>query len=111
MIRVSELKLPISDSEPTEAALIPYICAALAIKPADLLSHCTYKRSYDARRSVMALTYIVDCTIANEAEVLHAQRNNPHVKVSPDINYFPVAQAPGDLLPKQRPIVVGANGL
>ncbi len=107
MIRVSELKLPMTDAEPSEADLIPHICAALAIKPSELLSHCTYKRSYDARRSVMALTYIVDCTVANEAAVLHAQRNNPHVKVSPDIRYYPVGQAPRKLLPKQRPIVVG----
>jgi uncharacterized protein len=107
MIRVSELKLPITDSEPSEADLIPHICKALNIQAAELLSHRTYKRSYDARRSVMALTYIVDCSVANEGAVLHAQRNNPHVKVSPDIHYYPVGQAPIQLLPKQRPIVVG----
>jgi uncharacterized protein len=107
MIRVSELKLPITDHEPSESDLIPYLCKALSISTADLLSHCTYKRSYDARRSVMALTYIVDCTVANETAVLHAQRNNPQVKASPDIRYYPVGQAPAALLPKQRPIVVG----
>jgi uncharacterized protein len=107
MIRVSELKLPITDQAPSEFDLIPYICKALSIQPAELLSHCTYKRSYDARRSVMALTYIVDCTLTNEAAVLHAQRNNPHVKISPDIHYYPVGQAPSHCLPKQRPIVVG----
>jgi uncharacterized protein len=107
MIRVSELKLPITDNEPNEADLIPHICKALGLAPTELLSHCTYKRSYDARRSVMALTYIVDCSVVNEAAVLHAQRNNPHVKVSPDIRYYPVGEAPSDLLPKQRPIVVG----
>ncbi len=107
MIRVSELKLPITDSEPCEADLIPHICRALSIQAAELLSHKTYKRSYDARRSVMALTYIVDCTLANEGAVLHAQRTNPHVKVSPDIHYYPVGQAPSDLPSKQRPIVVG----
>jgi uncharacterized FAD-dependent dehydrogenase len=107
MIRVSELKLPITHSEPSEQDLIPHICKALSIPATQLLSHCTYKRSYDARRSVMALTYIVDCTVADEAAVLHAQRNNPHVKVSPDINYYPVGHAPATVLAKQRPIVVG----
>ncbi len=110
MIRVSELKIPLKagqTAEPAEADLIPYVCAALGIKPSDLLSHCTYKRSYDARRSVMALTYIVDCTVLDEATLLAAHRDNPHVKVSPDIRYYPVGQAPDKLLPKQRPIVVG----
>jgi uncharacterized protein len=110
MIRVSELKLPLKTgqtTEPAKADLIPYICTALGIDKADLLSHCTYKRSYDARRSVMALTYIVDCTVANEAALLHAHRDNPHVKVSPDIAYYPVGQASEHLASKHRPIVVG----
>ena len=110
MIRVSELKIPLKTgqtTEPAEADLIPYICAALGIKPAQLLSHCTYKRSYDARRSVMALTYIVDCTVLDEAALLATHRDNPQVKVSPDIAYYPVGQAPDTLLPQQRPVVVG----
>ncbi len=110
MIRVSELKIPLAKhatEAPSEEALIPYICMALGIQATDLLSHCTYKRSYDARRSVMALTYIVDCTVHNEAAILQLHRDNPHIKPSPDINYYPVATAPTALLPKQRPIVVG----
>jgi uncharacterized protein len=107
MIRVSELKLPLQSAEPQEADLIPYLCAALGIPAQDLLSHCTYKRSYDARRSVMALTYIVDCTIANETQVLALHRDNPHVKVCPDIHYYPIGQAPATMPPKLRPVVVG----
>ncbi len=107
MIRLSELKIPLQGTEPSEADLAPYICAALGIPSADLLNHCTYKRSYDARRSVMALTYIVDCTVAHEGAVLQAHRDNPHVKPAPDMQYYPVGQAPAMLSSQQRPIVIG----
>jgi hypothetical protein len=40
MIRVSELKLPITDTEPSEQDLIPHICRALGIPVVQLLSHC-----------------------------------------------------------------------
>ena len=110
MIRLSELKIPLAKNATdalNESALTPYICQALGIKPDELMSYCTYKRSYDARRSVMALTYIIDCTVANEVAVLQLHRDNPHIKRAPDMRYYPVAHATEILLPKQRPIVVG----
>ena len=107
MIRVSELKLPLTQIEPQDAALVPLLCAALGISSGDLISFCTFKRSYDARRSVMAWIFIVDCTVANEAGVLHAQRNNPHVKPAPDMAFVPAGQAPASLAEKDRPIIVG----
>lgn len=110
MIRLSELKIPLAKNAtdaPNELALIPYICQALGIKPDELIHYCTYKRSYDARRSVMALTYTVDCTVCNEADILQLHCNNPHIKSTPDMVYYPVTQATNYLNPKQRPIVVG----
>ena len=110
MIRLSELKIPLAKNAtdaPNELALIPYICQALSIKPDELINYYIYKRSYDARRSVMALTYIVDCTVSNEADILQLHRNNPHIKPTPDMSYYPITQAPNYLNPKQRPIVVG----
>ena len=102
MIRVSELKLPLDHEL---AALAPAICVALKIKPADLINHCVYKRSYDARRGVMALTYIVDCTVNNEGAVLSKHSASPHIKPAPDLRYSPVGQAPAVV--KDRPIVIG----
>jgi uncharacterized protein len=110
MIRLSELKIPLEKhaiDAPSEEALVPYICRALGIKPEELINHCTYKRSYDARRSVMALTYIVDCTVLNEAAILQLHRDNPNVKPAPDMGYYPVAHSPNQLKAKQRPVVVG----
>lgn len=107
MLRVSELKLPLTTQDPQDSALAPLICAALDIPADDLISFCTFKRSYDARRSVMAWIFIVDCIIANEAHVLHAQRHNPHIKPTPDMAFYPVGQAPASLAAADRPIIVG----
>lgn len=109
MIRISELKVPLSKEAPSEAALKPYVCKALGISENELLWLCTFKRSYDARRGVMALTFIIDCAVANEAEVLQKHVGNPHIKPAPDISYKPVAQAPAGGA-KDRPIVVGFGG-
>lgn len=110
MIRISELKIPLmtcSSTPPDNEALIPYICCALKIRAEDLINFCVYKRSYDARRSVMALTYIIDCTVHNEEQLLGVHCDNPNIQLAPHLNYYPVAHAPIHLQPKQRPIVVG----
>jgi len=102
MLRITELKLPL-EHQPEE--LQTAILARLGIKPADLRSVTVYKRSYDARKSMMVLTYIVDLDVANEAQLLAKFKDDLHVMPTPDTGYHFVGQAPAHL--EHRPIVVG----
>ncbi len=103
MLRLTELRLPLDHApEALQAAILQ----RLGIPAQDLISHTIYKRSYDARKSsAIILTYIVDVEVANEAEVLAKFTGDINVKVTPDMDYKFVAQAPENLT--HRPIVVG----
>jgi len=102
MLRITELKLPL-EHQPEE--LQTAILVRLGIKPADLRSFTVFKRSYDARKSMMVLTYIVDLDVANEAQLLAKFKDDLHVMPTPDTGYHFVGQAPAHL--EHRPIVVG----
>ena len=102
MLRITELKLPLDHSE---AELTDAIVAFLGIKPADLKSYTVFKRSYDARRGVMSLAYIIDMEVEGEARLLARFKGNAHVLPTPDTSYHFVTQAPATL--KKRPLVVG----
>lgn len=102
MLRITELKLPLEHQpEALEAAII----TRLGIKAADLHSFTVFKRSYDARRSMMMLTYIIDADVANQDRLLAKFKDDLHVMETPDTSYHFVTQAPASL--KQRPVVVG----
>ncbi|WP_062789758.1 NAD(P)/FAD-dependent oxidoreductase [Aquitalea pelogenes] len=102
MLRITELKLPLDHSE---AELSDAIVAFLGIKPADLKSYTVFKRSYDARRGVMSLAYIIDMEVEGEARLLARFKGNAHVLPTPDTSYHFVTQAPATL--QKRPLVVG----
>lgn len=102
MLRITELKLPLDHSE---AELTDAIVAFLGIKPGDLKSYTVFKRSYDARRGVMSLAYIIDMEVEGEARLLARFKGNAHVLPTPDTSYHFVTQAPATL--KKRPLVVG----
>jgi len=102
MLRITELKLPL---EHQPEALQAAILTRLGIKPGELLQWSVYKRSYDARRSMMVLTYIIDAEVADEAALLTRFKDDVHIMATPDTAYYPVAQAPASLT--QRPVVVG----
>jgi hypothetical protein len=77
---------------------------------ADLSAITVFRRGYDARRkSAVQLIYTLDCTVADEAAVLQRFSGDPHVKLSPDTRYRPVAAAPADFKTsgRLRPVVVG----
>jgi uncharacterized FAD-dependent dehydrogenase len=102
MLRITELKLPLEHKpEELQAAIL----ARLGIKAAELTNVTVFKRSYDARKGVMALTYILDLEVANEAKLLAKFKNDPHVMPTPDLTYHYVGQAPENLA--HRPVVVG----
>ncbi|KJV25038.1 hypothetical protein VI06_20060 [Aquitalea magnusonii] len=102
MLRITELKLPLDHSE---AELTDAIVAFLGIKPGDLKSYTVFKRSYDARRGVMSLAYIIDMEVEGEARLLARFKGNAHVLPTPDTSYHFVTQAPATL--QKRPLVVG----
>jgi uncharacterized FAD-dependent dehydrogenase len=107
MIRITELRLPIS--HPPEA-LEEAILKRLHLAAKDLLSFEIFKRSYDARKNVaLSFIYTVDCSVKNEEGVLKTFINDTHVRPSPDTSYHFVAQAPEAIANGKalRPVVVG----
>ena len=129
MIRLSELKLPLSalpvhapraaDAESEtdqdrlppphpEAALRRLAAAALGLQEAELASLQVFKRSFDARKVDLLAVYIVDVGLtdpAQEPALLARQGENPHITATPDMQWQPVGLANGKTA--VRPVVVG----
>ena len=92
MIRITELRLPIS--HPPEA-LEEAILKRLGLSAKDLIAFDIFKRSYDARKNVvLAFIYTVDCSVKDEESVLKKFANDTHIRPSPDTSYHFVAKAP-----------------
>ena len=117
MIRIAELKLPLSQVEydpenhtefhPTEK-LTQLAAERLGIAAQAIASLQVYKRSFDARKSELLAVYIADITLSNEkqeAALLEKFASNSHVNPTPDQSWKPIGQAPADL--DERPVVVG----
>jgi hypothetical protein len=104
MIRITELKLPLDHDEQALPALI---VKTLGIAPSDLTHHTVYKRSYDARMKKLLLVYIADVDVAPtlETRLLKQFEAHPHIRLTPDQNYYPVVQL--DTPPALRPVIVG----
>ena len=135
MIRLSELKLPLSalpvlDRLPTDAAdptkefaQAPeraHPLAALRQRSADALGLAAeaikdlsvFKRSFDARKAELMAVYIVDVTLAShalEAEALTRWAGHPHIQPTPDMGWVPPGTAPNGWPTNEadRPVVVG----
>jgi len=133
MIRISELKLPLSalpvdvrraadapsetdeDRLPTPhpiSALRQLAGQALGISAADIAALQVFKRSFDARKADLLAVYIVDLSLVDaqaEAALLQKFEQNPHIQTTPDMAWHPPCQAPKDFGTAQgeRPVVVG----
>jgi uncharacterized protein len=137
MIRITELKLPLSalpvevrraSDAPSEteadrapvahpiAALTALCAQALGIKADSIASLQVFKRSFDARKVELLAVYIADITLADptaEAVLLAQFKGHPHIGPTPDMAYRFVAQAPADWGDRcvqdegLRPVVVG----
>jgi uncharacterized FAD-dependent dehydrogenase len=65
-----------------------------------------FKRGYDARKKTrILLIYTLDIEVKNEAALLEKFADDPHVKVTPDMEYKFVAKAPVNQT--ERPVVIG----
>ena len=133
MIRIAELKLPLSalpvsqrraadapaetdadrapDPHPL-AALRGLAAQALGLDSAAVLDLQVFKRSFDARKPELVAVYTVDVALApphNEAAVLAGFTNHPHIHPTPDMAWHAPARAPGGWprADSDRPVVVG----
>lgn len=118
MIRIAELKLPLSALEYhpenhteflPEAQLRALSAQRLGIPAAAVAQVHVHKRSFDARQKAELLAvYIVDVELADprqEAALLAQFAEHAHVNAAPDMSWTPVGMAPADLA--HRPVVVG----
>jgi len=107
MVRVTEIRLPLDHSD---ADLRNALLAKLGISARELTDYRIFKRAYDARKkNAIVLVYSIDVTIdattTNDAAILKKFKNDPHVKITPDMTYKFVAQATNKNF--QRPVVIG----
>jgi uncharacterized protein len=133
MIRVSELKLPLTalpvevrraadapsetDEDRTppphpEAALRQLAAQALGIELADIATLQVLKRSFDARKAELLAVFIVDLTLAegqDEIALLRRFEKNPHIQPTPDMTWRPPCHAAAGFGAQEgeRPVVVG----
>ncbi|MES2637638.1 MAG: hypothetical protein V4605_09950, partial [Pseudomonadota bacterium] len=91
MLRITEIKLPISTSAEeghTDAEIRAAAIKKLAINAADLIRFSIFKRGTDARKShAILLVYSLDVVVNGEAKVLAKFAKDPHVKLTPDTEY------------------------
>ncbi|MEN9473587.1 MAG: hypothetical protein RIS48_307 [Pseudomonadota bacterium] len=133
MIRISELKLPLTalpvetrraSDAPTEtdadrlppphpvAELRRLAAQALGIAEGDIAELQVFKRSFDARKAELLAVFICDLSLAapaQEAELLAKFDQNPHIQRTPDMSWHAPAHAPAGWPADQaeRPVVVG----
>ena len=133
MIRISELKLPLTAlpvetrraaDAPTEtdldrlppphpvAELRRLAAQALGITEGQIAELQVFKRSFDARKADLLAVFICDVTLADpawEAGLLARFEKNPHISRTPDMSWQAPAQAPASWPadPAERPVVVG----
>ena len=108
MIRVSEIKLPLSQAEQPQPALLEAVAQRLVLAPDAIANIHIFKRSFDARKAELMAVYIVDVTLADpatEAAVLTRLAGQLHLHPTPDMIWLPPVQANADL--PLRPVVVG----
>ncbi len=133
MIRISELKLPLTalpvevrraadapsetdeDRIPPphpEEALRQLAAKALAIDAIAIDQLHVFKRSFDARKADLLAVFIVDITLkdpAAEDSLLKQFSGNPHIQATPNMTWQAPCHAPANfgLEEGERPVVVG----
>ena len=109
MIRLAELRLPLTQAEAPHAALTALAAAKLQLPESALKSLTVFKRSFDARKAELLAVYIVDVELADPAEEaaqLARLAGDTHVQATPDMAWRPPVAAPA-AWDGERPVVVG----
>jgi uncharacterized FAD-dependent dehydrogenase len=103
MLRLTDIKLPLDHDE---QALELAILGKLKISKEQLISFNLFKRGYDARNNKnIQLIYTLDVEVKDQDQLLQQFENDSHVRLTPDMTYKFVAEAPANM--KHRPVVVG----
>ena len=103
MIRLTNIKLALDHQE---HELEQAILTKLSIKNDQLVNFTMFKRGYDARKkNKIFLIYTLDVETNINEELLAKFSDDTQVKVTPDMAYKFVSQAPKNL--KNRPVVIG----
>ncbi|MFT5298014.1 MAG: putative FAD-dependent dehydrogenase [Colwellia sp.] len=103
MLRLTNIQLPLDHEEDH---IKKAILEKLSIPEDQLIDFTVHKRGYDARKKArIILIYTLDVDTCINDELLERFAKNDQVKVSPDMSYKFVAQAPEILA--QRPVVIG----
>jgi uncharacterized FAD-dependent dehydrogenase len=105
MLRLTDLRLPL---EHDDAALQEALRIRLGIDAESLEAFHIFRRAHDARKaSRIFLVYTIDVTLKDEVAVLRRCAADPHIMPTPDMRYYPVAQA--NAREKRRPIIIGTG--
>jgi uncharacterized FAD-dependent dehydrogenase len=133
MIRISELKLPLTalpvearraadapsetDEDRTppphpEEALRQLAAHALGIDSEAIDQLHVFKRSFDARKADLLAVFIVDISLkdaASEAALISQLENHPHIQATPNMTWQAPCHAPPNFGSQEgeRPVVVG----
>jgi len=103
MIRLTDIKLALDHDE---SALEKAILETLCIPKSQLHTFTVFKRGYDARnKRAIQLIYTLDVDVTDEAALLETHKHNNRIRITPDMTYRFVAEAPKDLT--ERPVVIG----
>lgn len=101
MIRVSELKLPVTGNQ---KALEKKLAKALRVPVEEIKAYRIFKRSLDARKKDnIHYAYVVDAEVKNENKILEKNKDK-HISKTPDLAYH---LPKGENYPAKRPVVVG----
>src|SRR6185369_12409288 len=106
MIRLSEIKLTLTEAEHPETPLLGAAARLLALQRGDIGKVDVFKRSFDARKAELHAVYIVDVTLADpssEPALLSKFAGNPHITATPDMDWHPPVHAAAP--PAMRPVV------
>jgi hypothetical protein len=132
MIRISEIKLPLeavpfeqrreadapaesaADLKPPAhplSALQFMVAQKLGLQQSQIKHVEVFKRSFDARKAQLQVSYIVDVKLAEGVEatqLLQQHANDSHVQVTPDMAWQSPVMPQGDWAAEtERPVVVG----
>ncbi|MET4579933.1 NAD(P)/FAD-dependent oxidoreductase [Ottowia thiooxydans] len=113
MIRIAELRLPLTQADAPENALRTLAAQKLQVPETAIASLEVFKRSFDARKAELLAVYIVDLSLADtarESALLAQLEKDPHVQATPDMAWHPPFSAPAGWPADQqeeRPVVIG----
>jgi uncharacterized FAD-dependent dehydrogenase len=105
MLRLTEIKLPLTHSEDDLKAAI---LKRLDILADEMIAYAIFRRGFDARKpSAILFIFTLDVEVKNETALLKHLKNTPHITVAPDTRYHFVTHVSPDL--KERPVVIGTG--